>query len=139
MTASQATTSRSSRSCSDFKIYEEEGPPKGTNYNMVPRGDVIASIVGLAGAVEDRQPDVRAGDDDQDDRPVHARRQIDQGGNELGRKRTRRLHAVVGPETGTGAVRNRTAPGGVCRPRGRAHCGLAPHLSTKPLHSRLHS
>jgi ABC-type glycerol-3-phosphate transport system substrate-binding protein len=31
---------------SDFKIYEEEGPPKGTNYNMVPRGDVIASIVG---------------------------------------------------------------------------------------------
>ena len=30
----------------DFKIYEEEGPPKGTNYNMVPRGDVIASIVG---------------------------------------------------------------------------------------------
>ena len=31
---------------SDFKIYEEEGPPRGTNYNMVPRGDVIASIVG---------------------------------------------------------------------------------------------
>jgi ABC-type glycerol-3-phosphate transport system substrate-binding protein len=31
---------------SDFKIYEEEGPPKGTNYNMVPRDDVIASIVG---------------------------------------------------------------------------------------------
>ena len=31
---------------SDFKIYEEEGPPKGTNYNMVPRGDVIPSIVG---------------------------------------------------------------------------------------------
>ena len=31
---------------SDFKIYEEEGPPKGTNYNMVPRGDVIASIAG---------------------------------------------------------------------------------------------
>jgi len=31
---------------SDFKIYEEEGPPKGTNYNMVPRRDVIASIVG---------------------------------------------------------------------------------------------
>jgi len=31
---------------SDFKIYEEEGPPKGTNYNMVPRGDVVASIVG---------------------------------------------------------------------------------------------
>jgi len=30
----------------DFKIYEEEGPPKGTNYNMVPRGDVIASVVG---------------------------------------------------------------------------------------------
>jgi ABC-type glycerol-3-phosphate transport system substrate-binding protein len=31
---------------SDFKIYAEEGPPTGTNYNMVPRGDVIASIVG---------------------------------------------------------------------------------------------
>jgi ABC-type glycerol-3-phosphate transport system substrate-binding protein len=30
----------------DFKIYEEEGPPKGTNYNMVARGDVISSIVG---------------------------------------------------------------------------------------------
>jgi hypothetical protein len=30
----------------DFKIYEEEGPPRGTNYNMVPRGDVIASVVG---------------------------------------------------------------------------------------------
>jgi len=30
----------------DFKIYEEEGPPRGTNYNMVPRGGVIASVVG---------------------------------------------------------------------------------------------
>ena len=30
----------------DFKVYEDEGPPQGTNYNMVPRGDMIASIVG---------------------------------------------------------------------------------------------
>ena len=30
----------------DFKIWEEEGPPKGTNYNYPPRGDVISNITG---------------------------------------------------------------------------------------------
>lgn len=36
----------------DFKIFEEEGPPKGTNYNMVPRGDVIASMAGYPAPVK---------------------------------------------------------------------------------------
>jgi hypothetical protein len=30
----------------DFKVWEEEGPPKGTNYNFPPRGDVIPNITG---------------------------------------------------------------------------------------------
>jgi ABC-type glycerol-3-phosphate transport system substrate-binding protein len=30
----------------DFKIWEEEGPPKGTNYNYPPRNDAIASLAG---------------------------------------------------------------------------------------------
>jgi hypothetical protein len=34
------------KSWMDFKIWEEEGPPKGTNYNYPPRADVIPSIAG---------------------------------------------------------------------------------------------
>jgi len=30
----------------DFKIWEEEGPPKGTNYNYPPRHDAIPSLAG---------------------------------------------------------------------------------------------
>ena len=30
----------------DFKIWDEEGPPKGTNYNYPPRNDAIPSLVG---------------------------------------------------------------------------------------------
>ena len=57
----------------DFKTWEEEGPPKGTIYNYPPRGDVDRLDLRRAGADADRQPDLRAGDDDQDDRALHAR------------------------------------------------------------------
>ena len=30
----------------DFKIWDEEGPPQGTNYNYPPRNDAIPSLVG---------------------------------------------------------------------------------------------
>jgi len=30
----------------DFKIWEEEGPPKGTNYNYPPRHDAVPSLAG---------------------------------------------------------------------------------------------
>ena len=30
----------------DFRIWEEEGPPKGTNYNYPPRNDAIPSLAG---------------------------------------------------------------------------------------------
>jgi ABC-type glycerol-3-phosphate transport system substrate-binding protein len=34
------------KSWMDFKIWEDEGPPKGTNYNYPPREDVVPSISG---------------------------------------------------------------------------------------------
>ena len=30
----------------DFKVWAEEGPPKGTNYNFPPRGDVVVNVSG---------------------------------------------------------------------------------------------
>jgi len=56
---------------SDFKIYERKDRPR-TKYNMVPRGDVIPSIVGPARRVEDREPQMWAQATLQDDRPVTA-------------------------------------------------------------------
>ena len=47
--------------------------------------------VRLAGADADRQSDLRAGDDDQDDRPVHAAGKDHGPGDGLGRRRARRL------------------------------------------------
>ena len=79
----------------DFKIWEEEGPPKGTNYNYPPRGDVIARASRAIRRPEDRDPDVRPGDFDANDRPVHATGQSIDDGDELRRKRDRRLYAIV--------------------------------------------
>ena len=53
----------------DFKIWEEVEPPKDTVYNYPPRRRGDPPSRRLSGAVEDRYPDVGAGDDDEDDRP----------------------------------------------------------------------
>ena len=49
----------------------------------------------LAGADADRQPDLRAGDDDQDDRPVHPAGKDHGPGDGLGGRRARRLQPVL--------------------------------------------
>jgi ABC-type glycerol-3-phosphate transport system substrate-binding protein len=36
----------------DFKVWAEEGPPKGTNYNFPPRGDVIVNVAGYPAPVK---------------------------------------------------------------------------------------
>jgi len=36
----------------DFKVWEDEGPPKGTNYNFPPRGDVVVNVVGYPAPVK---------------------------------------------------------------------------------------
>jgi ABC-type glycerol-3-phosphate transport system substrate-binding protein len=35
----------------DFKVWEDEGPPKGTNYNFPPRGDVSVNVAGYPAPV----------------------------------------------------------------------------------------
>lgn len=36
----------------DFKVWAEEGPPKGTNYNFPPRGDVVVNVAGYPAPVK---------------------------------------------------------------------------------------
>jgi ABC-type glycerol-3-phosphate transport system substrate-binding protein len=36
----------------DFPVWAEEGPPKGTNYNFPPRGDVIVNVAGYPAPVK---------------------------------------------------------------------------------------
>ena len=60
-----------------FKIWAEEGPPKGGIWNYPPRGDVIESGIRLAGPRQYRQPDLLAGDDGQDDRAMYPVREND--------------------------------------------------------------
>jgi ABC-type glycerol-3-phosphate transport system substrate-binding protein len=36
----------------DFPVWAEEGPPKGTNYNFPPRGDVIVNVTGYPAPVK---------------------------------------------------------------------------------------
>jgi len=55
------------------------------------RGDRLSCR--LPGAGADRGADVLAGNDVQDDRPVHAAGQIDRGGDRLWRERARGIHA----------------------------------------------
>ena len=40
------------KSMMDFKVWAEEGPPKGTNYNFPPRGDVIVNVAGYPAPVK---------------------------------------------------------------------------------------
>ena len=68
----------------DFKVWEEVEPPKGTVYNYPPRGDVISSIAGYPAPLKIGTQMWAPGDDHEDDRPVHAIRQIDQRGDGLG-------------------------------------------------------
>jgi ABC-type glycerol-3-phosphate transport system substrate-binding protein len=78
----------------DFKVWDEVEPPKGTLYNYPPRGDVISSIAGYPAPLK-IGTQMWAQATHEDDRPVHAIRQIHQRGDGLGRERDRRLHAVI--------------------------------------------
>jgi ABC-type glycerol-3-phosphate transport system substrate-binding protein len=40
------------KSMMDFKVWEDEGPPKGTNYNYPPRGDVQVNVAGYPAPVK---------------------------------------------------------------------------------------
>ena len=78
----------------DFKVWEEVEPPKYTVYNFPPRRDVIPHLDRLSGAAQNRNADMRAGDDDEDDRPVT---QSGKSVNDAmtGPDRNRRLYAII--------------------------------------------
>ena len=60
----------------DFKTWEEVEPPKYTVYNFPPRRRRDPASDRLSGAAQDRHADVGAGDNDEDDRPSYASREI---------------------------------------------------------------
>jgi hypothetical protein len=60
----------------DFKVWEDEGPPKGTNYNFPPRGDVVVNVVGYPAPVKIGTQMYAQSTILQDDRPLHASRKI---------------------------------------------------------------
>ena len=61
----------------DFKIWAEEGPPKGTLYNYPPRNDEIVWIAASPAPHRDRHADVRAGHEYEDDRENHTGWRVD--------------------------------------------------------------
>ena len=78
-----------------LKVWQEEGPPKGTLYhypNPLQPSDAVDR--GLAGAAEDRPADLRAGDTDQDV-PALPSGRSDGKDARLGGRRVRRLHAEL--------------------------------------------
>ena len=79
----------------DFKTWADEGPPKGTLYSYPPREDTDRLDLLRAGPDQHRDADVFAGDDDQDDRALHAAGREHRPGDRLGIRRARGLHARI--------------------------------------------
>ena len=75
----------------DFNVWAEAEPPKGTLYNFPPRGDTIVSVTGYPAPPKLGVADVFARHDVQDDRQMHAGRPIDRRGDRLCAIRARRL------------------------------------------------
>ena len=78
-----------------LKVWQEEGPPKGTLYhypNPLQPSDAVDR--GVAGAAEDRPADLHAGDPDQDV-PALPPGRSDGKDARLGGRRVRRLHAEL--------------------------------------------
>ena len=79
----------------DFKTWADEGPPKGGIWNYPPRGEVIESVSGSPAPTNIANQIYLAGDDGQDDRPMHPERQDDRPGDGLGRPGDRGLQAQL--------------------------------------------
>ena len=106
-----------------LKVWQEEGPPKGTLYHYPdPYQPTDAVDRGLAGASEGRPADLRAGNPDQDVRAVLSGRS-DGKDPRLGGRRVRRLHAKLNGAAVAIASRRlfSKAPYGCRRPGGRHH------------------
>ena len=90
-----ATTSRPLRTLHDFKTWAEEGPPKGTIYNYPPRGDVIASISGAPAPTRIGNQIFAQATMTKMIAQCTQQAQVHRQGDRLGRRRARRVHAVL--------------------------------------------
>jgi len=77
----------------DFKTWDEEGPPKGSiSHYPIKGGDQVAGVVCSPAPPVDRRPDLGGVDSGPHDRPAFPGRADGQDAR-LGRSRTRRLQA----------------------------------------------
>ena len=79
----------------DFDTWAKQGPPTGHDRQLPAARRRYRVDLGRAGAGAHRDADVRAGHDDQDDRAARRAGPLGRPVDGLGRRRTRRLYAVV--------------------------------------------